>query len=275
MAEATPQSLLLDVKDVARELRISRATVWRLRASGTLPAPIVLSRGLVRWRRSDIEQFVANGRAMQLDAVRSQGLGSNSMADPQLMELAAKFAAKAVKFGTLKFADFIVQSAEILGSATVRKLAPVFRAAWNAAGNLPEYKGKLDAAGDVDSIFAASEDQSTKPPSQNAVADLRGSRTWEMALLWMEENNPQALAEYLKSDQEGLNRRLSQIAKNYLLTLEKLQKAQPNRPLVELQEICQAEWMPVLPGSANQDPLTPAESSLLKKFRKKYSGDNS
>ncbi len=51
---------LLTVKDVAARLRISQRQVWKLLASGRIPAPVRLSRS-VRWRAEDIDDWVRMG----------------------------------------------------------------------------------------------------------------------------------------------------------------------------------------------------------------------
>ena len=59
---ATPviPSLLIDAKEVGRLLAISTASVWRRRADATLPSAVALGgHGTTRWRRLDIERFVA------------------------------------------------------------------------------------------------------------------------------------------------------------------------------------------------------------------------
>jgi predicted DNA-binding transcriptional regulator AlpA len=57
---------LLDVKAVAKLLSCSPRTVWRLRDRGAIPAPIILSSGVVRWRRATLLQWLGelqpNGR---------------------------------------------------------------------------------------------------------------------------------------------------------------------------------------------------------------------
>lgn len=50
--------LLMNVQEVAGLLRISDRSVWRLVASGDLPAPIALGRSR-RWPRAQIEAWVA------------------------------------------------------------------------------------------------------------------------------------------------------------------------------------------------------------------------
>ena len=49
---------LLDVKSVAKFLNCSARTVWRLRDRGAIPAPLVLSSGVVRWRRAILLQWL-------------------------------------------------------------------------------------------------------------------------------------------------------------------------------------------------------------------------
>jgi excisionase family DNA binding protein len=51
---------LLQVKEVARLLKISVRQVWKLTASGKLPNPVRIA-GSVRWRESDIEAWIQGG----------------------------------------------------------------------------------------------------------------------------------------------------------------------------------------------------------------------
>lgn len=53
-------SLLLTVKEVAEMIGVSSRTVWRMRSSGELVPPIHV-RGSIRWRRDEIERWIANG----------------------------------------------------------------------------------------------------------------------------------------------------------------------------------------------------------------------
>ena len=50
---------LLTRKDVAKLFQVSTLTVIRLEAAGKLPA-VRLGAGTVRYRKSDIERFIAN-----------------------------------------------------------------------------------------------------------------------------------------------------------------------------------------------------------------------
>lgn len=54
------ESLLLKIEDVATLLRMSVRSVNRLRSAGDLPDPVELLSS-VRWRRADIEAWVAAG----------------------------------------------------------------------------------------------------------------------------------------------------------------------------------------------------------------------
>jgi predicted DNA-binding transcriptional regulator AlpA len=54
--------LLVSATDLAQLLRVSLATIWRLRAAGKLPRPATsLGRQLLRWQRSEIESWVEAG----------------------------------------------------------------------------------------------------------------------------------------------------------------------------------------------------------------------
>ena len=48
---------LLRVKDVERELGISRTTIWRLVKAGTFPPPLRITPKAIAWRRLDIEAW--------------------------------------------------------------------------------------------------------------------------------------------------------------------------------------------------------------------------
>jgi len=58
---------LLDVKSVAKLLACSPRTIWRLRDRGTIPPPIILAHGIIRWRRSTLlrwlDELQPNGRS--------------------------------------------------------------------------------------------------------------------------------------------------------------------------------------------------------------------
>jgi predicted DNA-binding transcriptional regulator AlpA len=51
---------LLDMSEMAAMLKMGPRTLWRFRDSGRLPAPVALGR-CIRWRRGDIERWVAAG----------------------------------------------------------------------------------------------------------------------------------------------------------------------------------------------------------------------
>ena len=58
--EPEEQSALLDVTQVAKLLKCSPRTVYRLRDGDRMPRPVNLG-ALVRWRRVDIENWIADG----------------------------------------------------------------------------------------------------------------------------------------------------------------------------------------------------------------------
>lgn len=57
---ATVESTLLDVQQVAGLLRCSARHVYRLSDSARMPRPVKLG-ALVRWRRTEIENWIADG----------------------------------------------------------------------------------------------------------------------------------------------------------------------------------------------------------------------
>jgi len=50
--------LLVTADDIAAAFRISRRTVFRLRARGDLPPPVELTRNVVRWRWIDVCDYL-------------------------------------------------------------------------------------------------------------------------------------------------------------------------------------------------------------------------
>ncbi|MEW6251504.1 MAG: helix-turn-helix domain-containing protein [Planctomycetota bacterium] len=57
---ANGDRLLLPVGEVARKLSISIRATWKLLSGGKLPPPLRLGR-CVRWRKADVDSWVANG----------------------------------------------------------------------------------------------------------------------------------------------------------------------------------------------------------------------
>jgi prophage regulatory protein len=51
----TLQKNFLSAPQVSDRLGVSRATVWRWSANGTLPKPVKLGPNTTRWRLSDLE----------------------------------------------------------------------------------------------------------------------------------------------------------------------------------------------------------------------------
>ena len=61
MTNSNPQPALIDAADLAALLHVSKPTIWRLRENFKLPPAIVLTAQCIRWRRSDVECWVAAG----------------------------------------------------------------------------------------------------------------------------------------------------------------------------------------------------------------------
>jgi prophage regulatory protein len=60
-APLVPPALLLAARQAAALCGVSLATWWRWGAAGRCPAPIRISAGCVRWRRDELESWVACG----------------------------------------------------------------------------------------------------------------------------------------------------------------------------------------------------------------------
>lgn len=58
--ELVSASLLLTVEELAAELRVSPAMIYKMQNAGQLPAPVRLGRR-VRWRRAEIDAWTAAG----------------------------------------------------------------------------------------------------------------------------------------------------------------------------------------------------------------------
>ena len=60
--ERTPRVMsdLLTVNDVAAKINCSSRSVYRLADAGRMPRPVKLG-GLVRWRRDEIDTWIADG----------------------------------------------------------------------------------------------------------------------------------------------------------------------------------------------------------------------
>ncbi len=55
----TQENALLNVKEVAGMLNIGVSTIWRHVNNGQMPKPIKIG-GSVRWRQTDIDQWIAD-----------------------------------------------------------------------------------------------------------------------------------------------------------------------------------------------------------------------
>lgn len=59
-SEQENRPLLLTVGEVALLIGVSTRSVWRMTRTGQFPAPVRVRRN-TRWRRSDVERWVAAG----------------------------------------------------------------------------------------------------------------------------------------------------------------------------------------------------------------------
>ena len=55
---------LLDVRDVAKRLKLSPRQIWKLTSTGRLPKPLRIGRS-VRWRAADLARFLEAGADME------------------------------------------------------------------------------------------------------------------------------------------------------------------------------------------------------------------
>jgi len=62
----------LTVRDVARLLKISARTVWRLTTLGHLPRPVRVGTKLVRWREQELHAYLARRSGTSDDDVLRQ-----------------------------------------------------------------------------------------------------------------------------------------------------------------------------------------------------------
>ena len=54
-------ALLMDVRELAELLGVAPRTVWAWEAAGKVPAALRKGRHWTRWRRADVEAWVAEG----------------------------------------------------------------------------------------------------------------------------------------------------------------------------------------------------------------------
>ena len=64
---------LLTRQDVERRFRIARTTVYRLMRAGEFPAPIRIGPRAVRWRASELDEWLAGRPRSHGDGIRRAG----------------------------------------------------------------------------------------------------------------------------------------------------------------------------------------------------------
>src|SRR5687768_3972104 len=96
--------------------------------------------------------------------------------------------------------------------------------------------------------------------------DLHDSREWQIALDNLEQMQPRALAELLKTPQK-LQELLRQRVIGHFQTLARLRERSPEATDRELTDLIMEEHLaPVNPDWQDQQPLTKAEKAQLEKF---------
>lgn len=51
---------LYDVKEVSQAYGLGVSTIWKMSKEGTFPAPVKISRGITRWKKSDLENWLSS-----------------------------------------------------------------------------------------------------------------------------------------------------------------------------------------------------------------------
>ncbi len=67
-------SRMLDVEDVATELKVSKRKVWKMKAMKQIPSPVRLGRA-VRWDSKAIDRWISAGCPSQAEDSAKGGLG--------------------------------------------------------------------------------------------------------------------------------------------------------------------------------------------------------
>lgn len=95
--------------------------------------------------------------------------------------------------------------------------------------------------------------------------ELKNLPEWESALLHLEQNHPQYLAQLLKS--QKLSEHLNQKVRDCLELELVLQKRCPKASRDQIVEMRDAEMFPVNPNE--EQPLNPQEQNQLEEFKRK------
>ncbi len=61
MATNTTAEKLLTAQAIAEKLSLSKRAIFRMRSVGLICSPVKVGVGAIRWRQSDIEQWIAMG----------------------------------------------------------------------------------------------------------------------------------------------------------------------------------------------------------------------
>ena len=61
LLQSPREAALIDAAEFARELSVSKPTIWRLLAAQRIPEPIRLTAQCLRWRRDEVAAWIAAG----------------------------------------------------------------------------------------------------------------------------------------------------------------------------------------------------------------------
>jgi len=61
MANAETIEKLLTAQAIGEKLSLSKRAIFRMRSAGLICSPVKVGAGAIRWRQSDIEQWIAMG----------------------------------------------------------------------------------------------------------------------------------------------------------------------------------------------------------------------
>jgi hypothetical protein len=106
------------------------------------------------------------------------------------------------------------------------------------------------------------------PTEQEELAAFRRSLPWGGALGHLEQNHPRELAKLLRSGK--LVERLDQLAENWWLMENRLEKQLPKATQEERYEVVNGEIFPSNLQAHRERPLNQEEERLLEAFREKH-----
>lgn len=73
MTSSQTTERLLTAQAVGTRLSLSKRAVFRMRSAGLICPPVKVGAGAIRWRQSDIEQWISMGCCSQKEFVARKG----------------------------------------------------------------------------------------------------------------------------------------------------------------------------------------------------------